>query len=429
MSDKLKKGDTIQTKLGITLTVVTHLGEGGQGDVYAVQYNGEQKALKWYKKTGLGENPQSFYDLVDGNREKGAPSSAFLWPMDITEWKNGTFGYIMDLRPKDYFELSEYMLRTVSFPSFKIAIDATLNIVTAFRLLHNKGFSYQDLNDGNFFINPKNGKVLICDNDNVAPAGVETGILGKPGYMAPEIVMCKGKPDKLSDRFSLSVILFILICSNHPLEGKRALEPCLTPALQEKLYGTEALFIMDETNRDNAPDPMIHKNVLAIWSYLPTYLKDIFHLAFSTESLQNPNKRPKELDWIKVLVRFRSEIIACHCGNENFSDNGTLTTCDGCKSTLTSPLKIEFTDYNIPVAKGSRIYRCQIGFCNAEEALEPIASIVAKEDKLGIKNLSDRIWNATTPSGRAKKVQKNEVVPVKENIIIQIDGEDLKITP
>ena len=28
--------------------------------------------------------------------------------------------------------------------------------------------SYQDLNDGNFFIDPQTGKVLICDNDNVA---------------------------------------------------------------------------------------------------------------------------------------------------------------------------------------------------------------------------------------------------------------------
>ena len=30
------------------------------------------------------------------------------------------------------------------------------------------GYSYQDLNDGNFFINPQSGDVLICDNDNVA---------------------------------------------------------------------------------------------------------------------------------------------------------------------------------------------------------------------------------------------------------------------
>ncbi len=428
MSEKLQNGHSIKTKLGITLTIDKHLGEGGQGDVYSVLYNGEAKALKWYKKGSLGQNPQVFYDLVDGNREKGAPSDAFLWPIDITEWVDGTFGYVMGLRPVGYYEVSEYMLRNVSFPSFRIAVDATLNIVTAFRLLHNKGFSYQDLNDGNFFINPKNGKVLICDNDNVAPSGVETGILGKPGYMAPEIVTGKSKPDKLSDRFSLSVILFILLCSNHPLEGKRSLEPCLTPSLQEKLYGTEVLFIMDPDNKDNAPDPAIHKNVLSIWGYLPQYLRDIFLKAFGQDALQNPNKRPAELDWIKVLVRFRSEIIPCSCGNEIFSDNGSIGACDGCQKQEQQALFLEFMDYKIPVVKGTRIYRCQIAVCNADNALDPVATIVAKEDLLGVKNLSDRIWNATTPSGKSKKVLQDEVVPAKEGILIHIDDEDIKIS-
>lgn len=39
-------------------------------------------------------------------------------------------------------------------------------------MLHRHGYSYQDLNDGNFFINPESGDVLICDNDNVMPQGV-----------------------------------------------------------------------------------------------------------------------------------------------------------------------------------------------------------------------------------------------------------------
>jgi DNA-binding helix-hairpin-helix protein with protein kinase domain len=40
-------------------------------------------------------------------------------------------------------------------------VNAALNITAGFRALHNKGYSYQDLNDGNFFINPQNGNVLI----------------------------------------------------------------------------------------------------------------------------------------------------------------------------------------------------------------------------------------------------------------------------
>ena len=59
------------------------------------------------------------------------------------------------------------------------------------------------------FINPSNGDVMICDNDNVMANNERSGILGKARYMAPEIV-AGGIPDKYSDRFSLSVILFML---------------------------------------------------------------------------------------------------------------------------------------------------------------------------------------------------------------------------
>ena len=68
----------------------------------------------------------------------------------------------------------------------------SLDICCAFRALHLKGLSYQDLNDGNFFINGETGRVLICDNDNVAPDGDNTtGIRGKARYMAPEVVSGK----------------------------------------------------------------------------------------------------------------------------------------------------------------------------------------------------------------------------------------------
>ena len=68
-------------------------------------------------------------------------------------------------------------------------IDAALNMIKAFRILHNAGLFYQDINEGNFAIDPNNGDVKIMDNDNVAPSGKSTGVLGKPRYMAPEIVI------------------------------------------------------------------------------------------------------------------------------------------------------------------------------------------------------------------------------------------------
>lgn len=429
MSEVLENGFRVKTLFGGTVKVEKFLAEGGQGGVYIAEYNGQKKALKWYKKGSLGANPNAFYENIKQNVMRGIPSPEFLWPLDITEWVDGTFGYIMDLRPEGYYEVTEFMLCHVRFKSYRAIIDAAMKIVSAFRILHNAGYSYQDLNDGNFFINPQNGKVLICDNDNVAPDGMETGIIGKPRYMAPEIVLRKNKPNSLSDRFSMSVILYILFCLNHPLEGKRYLVSGLTPALQEKLYGSEPLFIMDPDDKSNGPHPVVHKNSIVVWPCLPDYMQKIFLAAFSQKAFQKPSARPREVDWLNVLTRFRSEIVACQCGNEIFTQQGEPCKCEECGRKANIPFKLVLSGYSIPAIKDSRIYRCQLGVCDEKDALTPVAHVVAKKDSgaLGIRNKSGKRWDAVTTKGVARKVAPDEVIPLKDGIVFNIGDESITI--
>lgn len=420
----------LKTDLGAPIKILEHLGGGGQGEVYKVEYQGEQKALKWYNEGAL-RNPDAFYKNLSKNISKGKPDAAFLWPEAITERAEGSFGYIMDLRPEGYYELSKIMASDkINFASFRMATEACIEIVKAFNSLHFNGYSYQDLNDGNFFINPSNGKVLICDNDNVAPNGTTMGVLGKPRYMAPEIVAGRGQvlPNTQSDRYSLSAILFLILFMSHPLEGKRWLEPCITDAFAEKLYGTEPLFICDPNDKSNGPVSNIHRNIIERWSYMPQYLKDAFLNAFSQEALKNPSRRLRELDWISVLVRFRSDIVRCNCGNEVFVQNASSTKCDICGKMVEVKHKITLPGYSITAAKGTRVYRCQLGLCNIDDALTPVASVVAKDNDpniLGFKNMTPDILLAKTPSGKEKQVPSKSVVPFKSGI--EIDAFDKKI--
>ena len=48
MANKFQAGDMIKC-LSSPIRIVKWLAEGGQGDVYVVEQNGEKKALKWYK--------------------------------------------------------------------------------------------------------------------------------------------------------------------------------------------------------------------------------------------------------------------------------------------------------------------------------------------------------------------------------------------
>ena len=242
---ELKNGESVSLTNGSQAKVVKELGRGGQGIVYLVEVGGQKMALKWY----FNNMGNWFYSNLEENISKGAPSEAFLWPEYLTTKQKGTYGYVMKLRLKDYYEFGQYLLARAKFKSFEAMVNAAMKICEGFKALHLSGLSYQDLNDGNFFIHPETGDVLICDNDNVAPEGVTSGILGKARYMAPEVVTGKTMPNKYTDRYSLSVVLFLLFYANHPLEGARVLAcPCMTETYEKKFYGSEPIFIYDKNN-------------------------------------------------------------------------------------------------------------------------------------------------------------------------------------
>ena len=52
--------------------------------------------------------------------------------------------------------------------------------------------------------------------------------------------------------------------------------------------------------------------------------------------------------------------------------------------------------------------------------MNPIALVVAKPDgTLGVKNMTQMILNAQTPSGKSKQIQPQEVIPFKPGIKIE----------
>ena len=215
--EEFKKGKKLRLLNGETVTVQSKIGEGGQGIVYSVDYNGKKYALKWYLPNylrGLKPNCKHFYDNVVRNVEDGAPSSQFLWmqAVAVTGKHSNGFGYLMELRPSNYAEFTKFIKAKEKFTSTQAVINAAVNVVSAFQALHRSGKSYQDISPGNFFIDKNTGEVLICDNDNVAPYGSNLGVGGTPGYMAPEVILGKSTPNTDTDLFSLAVILFELFC-------------------------------------------------------------------------------------------------------------------------------------------------------------------------------------------------------------------------
>lgn len=406
---ELSKNSIVSLVGGGTATIVKELGRGGQGIVYLVEVCGEKKALKWY----LNAPDDKFYRNLEHNIASGAPSDAFLWPEYLTEKQQGSYGYIMKLRPQNYYEFGNFLLAKVSFKSFTAMLSAAMRICDGFMMLHRFGYSYQDLNDGNFFIDPQTGDVLICDNDNVMPQGEKSGIMGKARYMAPEIV-AGGIPDKYSDRFSLSVILFMLFYANHPFEGAKVVAcPCMTESFEKRFYGSEALFIYDPTDKSNLPVRGIHQNVIRRWPAFPQILRDTFIEEFSKEKLQNPSSRMIEQNWKKIISTIRDSLVVCHhCAEETFVNiSNTTDKCMNCGKDVDLSKRLVIKNRSLPLINNTSIY--------IDEDNTPDGVVTTDSNGfMLIKNVSTETWTVETPSGKIKTVAPNEILPVKEGLKI-----------
>ena len=419
---EFQKGQRIKTVSGGELEVIQKLGEGGQGVVYKVNYNGKPLALKWYFGNKLN-NADKFYRNIQNNIKQGAPTSAFLWPLEITEYFEGSFGYLMELRPPEYKDFSLFLLAKVHFANIEALINTALCITNGFRELHNRGYSYQDLNDGNFFVNPKTGDVLICDNDNVAPYGENLGIAGKCRYMAPEVVMGQKRPDSHTDRFSLAVVLYMLLFLNHPLEGKRTMCPCLTEELERKFYGSDPVFVWDPANDANRPVRGVHTNEIKLWPLYPAFVRKTFEKAFSHEVMvgNDTTHRVIEKEWQEVFTTLRDLTIKCSCGSETFIDPSQQSCkCINCGKSIERPPILKVKKYHAALAPGKKLYACHVQY-DSDDFKEAKGEVISSRNNpslLGLRNDSNNTWEAILPNGSSKGYPNSQVIKLGKGIKI-----------
>lgn len=414
---ELREGTVVHLTNGATATVKKLLGEGGQGYVYLASVNGKDMALKWYKKEPSSE-PTKFYNNLCQNVDSGSPSPFFIWPEYVTMHEQGSFGYLMKLRPQGYYEFGQFLNAKRKFSNLMAIFTATMEICEAFKALHARGFSYQDLNDGNFFIDPQTGHVLICDNDNAFPNGEKSGILGKARYMAPEVVLGKRLPDAYTDKFSLALMLFEIIYMNHPFEGVKVVSnPCMTESIEKKCYGSEILFILDPTNKANAPVRGLHNNVINRWPFFPQQLRDAFTHEFSAEIMQNPTKRMTEQQWLDILTIVRDQFILCpHCGKETVVNTfGTTSKCLECGKTIDITNTLVLNKRQIALTDRNLIYLNRDNVPDLKVVHSP-----QDPTALFVQNLMQDSIEVQTPSGKMKIVASGDYFPVKAGLTLKL---------
>lgn len=409
MDGQLKIGSIMTSESGNKYTVKALLGAGGQGEVYDVECGGRHYALKWYFKGSATSRQKKMLEAIIAH---GAPDDSFLWPIEMVIPTSGElFGYVMPIRPKNYKSIVDLMKKKIN-PSFYVIARAAFNLTKGYQRLHATGAKYQDISFGNLFFNPDNGDVLICDNDNVSYDNSKPGgVLGTPGFMAPEIVRGEKRPSKDTDRYSLAVLLFYLFMVNHPLEGKlEASIKCMDMAARVKLYGTDPVFIFDPDNKTNRPVKGIHDNANIYWPIYPEKLRQLFTKSFTT-GLSEPSKRVTEPEWMTLFANMMSGQLMCSCGARNFydaelEDSGAAHTCWNCQGTISVPVKLVIGKNRVLLNSNTRILHHHI--YNDFDMDTSVGSISVNPNnpaQWGIKNEDSVLWTYEKADGTQQPVE------------------------
>ncbi|WP_171903770.1 protein kinase domain-containing protein [Cellulosilyticum sp. I15G10I2] len=418
----LQSGNELMSVHHVAYKVIRLLGSGGQGEVYEVSANGERYALKWYHAHMATKNQKA---IIEKLVENGRPDERFLWPMDMVI-SDRTFGYIMDLRPTSYKSIVDLMKRRAE-PSFYALCTAGFNLADCFQKLHSLGYSYCDISFGNTFLDPENGNVLVCDNDNVIVNGMtNSSVQGTLGFMAPEIVRGEKGPSAETDLFSLAILLFYMFMLHHPLEGvQEANIRCFDAAAKQKIYGQKPVFIWDPQDKSNRPISGYQDNAIIYWNIYPKFIKALFTEAF-TVGIKNPKKRIVENQWKRAFLQLRDSLMICsHCGCENFYQERTAIgaghICWYCNTTIDAPLLLRIGNHSIVLNKHTKIFKHHLyNDFNLEDQVAEISQHPKDPGKWGLRNTSEVVWMFIKADGSTARVEPGRNVPLIEGSKINL---------
>lgn len=438
----LDPGTVLHTEDGEAVTVVELLGAGGQGEVYRVRGARGESALKWYYPAAGNEQQRR---IVEGLVSRDFDDPRFLWPQQlVADEASGLFGYLMGLRPDRFKKLPQLFSHQVP-TTLRARLMAAVHMVEGYKALHSQGVAYRDISWGNVFIDPSDGAVLICDNDNAVPENEAAGISGTMKFMAPELIRRDpgAKPSTQTDLHALAVLLFMLLMNHHPLEGRLELAiRCKDEAAERRLYGDRPVFVFDPADDSNRPDPYEQAGVRANWAVTPPVLRGLFEQNF-TEGLHDPGRRVRESQWRNALGQVLDTVVDCaSCGRANMTEPASTRSrpCWSCRTPLVLPARLVVTTASPRVARTVRLGRTARLFRHhlvAEPSRHDFTdgAVVARigenpnrPGQYGLTNESGREWTGRRTDGRPLQVPPQRTVPLLDGLRLDLgDGVEAEI--
>jgi DNA-binding helix-hairpin-helix protein with protein kinase domain len=305
----IKQGLRLVSSDGSVISLGRELGRGGEGAVFEVEDCPSVVAKLYTQAIGpdKAEKLKVMASLSDAELMKVA-----AWPLaTVGLQQNDVRGFLMpkltDYRP--LFDLYNPVSRRQKFPraDYHYLLHCARNLAAAFHIVHARGCTVGDVNQGNAWVHQSKGMVSLidCDSFQLQHNGrlwlCEVGV---PHFTPPELQDLQNfrdRPRTLEhDHFGLAVLLFhLLFFGRHPYSG---------------VYQGKKDVPLEQAIRNHwfAYSRQVHTQVVrpppgaVPLALLGPEIAGAFEAAFAG-TLQ----RPKAEDWYRLLGGLESALARC----------------------------------------------------------------------------------------------------------------------
>lgn len=363
----INEGDKILIN-GKEYTLGTKLGGGLEGNIFTV-VEAPGHVVKIINDCNISRIQRNeIYEHLKWLKELGSRNKEIKQCMTVPKaLLDNYLGYIM-LYASEHDNLKKYITpptETKLFDdwykkdfTFKKRYQIIVNLFDALRKIHLAGLIFTDLSPNNIMVHKKQNQIVFIDTDNTRRrTDLYGGVLGTPGYMAPEVyrkpdvVLAKanhvdpkilskyGRLTAESDIFSAAVIAFQILTLQHPFVGDEIENG--TPEDEEKALEIKTDYIFKEGTTNTSTYGLTTK-----FEQITTQgIRDLFYRTFVTGKGQ-PTLRPTAEDFLEEFQKAFDSIVVCdNCGFSRLYSYDGDNTCINCGKEIET--KTSIVIYNV----------------------------------------------------------------------------------
>lgn len=331
----------LYTQDGRSVSLLTRIGSGGEGDIY-LSPEDPLDCAKVYTKAMPPETLSKLKLMVENPPPdpsyRARKHHSICWPSALlykSPAKNDVAGFLMPRIDTNIFQKAlvyimpdQRRMRFGGGVTWKHLVAAATNISSSVDAIHQRGYCIGDLNESNLLIAP-NALISIIDCDSFQVSDTRHGntyrsLVGKGEYSPPELMgkdFAQVDRTIASDSFSLAILLFQLLMEGvHPYGAKgRLVDGAPNPEAKILLgHFPHTMRSRDVAPPDGAPP----------FENLHPEIQRLFERCFTVGN-RNASARPTAQEWYSVLRGLENAFKQCP-NNANHTYFDHLRSCPWC---------------------------------------------------------------------------------------------------